>query len=298
MVDLHPPVAFDSDAMCSNLDMQGGYVRFQSGSHAALWRGTASSWVDLHPAHASNSGIVGMSGDQQVGSASLSDRAAGACLWTGSAATWVNLAPPGSSESLAYDTDNGRQVGSAQFELGRSRAVLWNGSAESWRDLTPPDASAQAFAISGNQQVGYVDRFAAHAALWSGSADSLIDLNPSYSTESYAFDVFDGFQVGYFEEGYYRACLWIGSADSCENLSALLPSNYAHSRATSVWHDGTTVYVGGAAQNMDTGRMEAWAWSRPIPGPGSLCVLVVPVRLYLSRRRPAPSVRSSGLLKN
>lgn len=76
-----------------------------SPTHAALWRGSAESWVDLNPSNSSRSEAWATAGTIQVGGyapngASLSR----ACAWFGTAESVVNLhslLPPGYISSLA-----------------------------------------------------------------------------------------------------------------------------------------------------------------------------------------------------
>src|SRR5205814_2014013 len=71
---------------------QVGYIYDSASSnyHAALWRGSAGSLVDLNPTGATVSYAFGVHNNQQVGYA----RVAGftrASLWNGTAASWVDL---------------------------------------------------------------------------------------------------------------------------------------------------------------------------------------------------------------
>src|SRR5262245_58013270 len=57
VVNLHPEGPFDSYALSVQDGQQVGYVRVQGSllEHACVWSGTAASWVDLHPAGATQS---------------------------------------------------------------------------------------------------------------------------------------------------------------------------------------------------------------------------------------------------
>ena len=113
---------------------QVGYTTVGIAARASLWSGTAASWVDLHPADATDSSASGVSGGQQVGVAYLGT-VARASLWTGTAASWVDLTPAGADFSEAQGVDAGQQVGNARFAGGGRRASLWSGTAASWVDL-------------------------------------------------------------------------------------------------------------------------------------------------------------------
>jgi hypothetical protein len=114
---------------------------------------------------------------------------------------------------------------------------------------------SHAYAVSGGQQVGFVEKHElwidpssgeeywgdlSHASLWSGTAESWVDLHPrKWGGSSRAYDVSDGQQVGYtFSSSYgwevsQGACMWSGSAKSWVNLH---PSGYDGSEARAVSH--------------------------------------------------------------
>ena len=80
---------------------QVGHVEvFYQYSHAALWEGSAASWIDLHPAGAQYSAAKGVLAGRQVGSVTIGD-VGHASMWTGSAESWVDLSlwVPGSWRS-------------------------------------------------------------------------------------------------------------------------------------------------------------------------------------------------------
>lgn len=74
----------------------------------------AGQWtlVDLHPAGATDSEAVAVSGGQQVGSVrSSAGSPEHASVWSGSAASWVDLHPVDAAWSRATGLDDGRPVG-------------------------------------------------------------------------------------------------------------------------------------------------------------------------------------------
>jgi len=119
------------------------------GRHAAMWRGSSESMVDLHPVPPKSyppevqvSGAEGVGDGQQVGvvgwkKTALAPQVARAALWTGSAASFVDLTPRGCRDAWAYACAHGLQVGWATRSAkgSRSRAILWNGSAADHVDL-------------------------------------------------------------------------------------------------------------------------------------------------------------------
>jgi hypothetical protein len=173
-VDLHPSfftADSDSEAWATDGTHQVGDGTYGNGTtstraHALLWKGTAGSAVDLHPAFLgpdSASNAYGISGAQEVGSGFSSPLAAfpHALLWTGTAASAVDLNPAifsGRSSSEAFGTNGLRQVGyiESDFPSRISHAVVWSGAADSAIDLqtflpaTFTDSYARSIDASGN----------------------------------------------------------------------------------------------------------------------------------------------------
>ncbi|MBX3373980.1 MAG: hypothetical protein KF817_09095 [Phycisphaeraceae bacterium] len=130
---LHPPSgAASSGATALDAGRQYGWIHTPYPGpvpHAAMWSGSAASFVDLHPPGMSRSAIAGGGDGQQVGTAHAGD-AGHAGLWSDSAASFTDLNPVGATSSQASDCAGGLQVGSAF-----GHAALWRGSAESYIDL-------------------------------------------------------------------------------------------------------------------------------------------------------------------
>lgn len=225
----------------------GGQQVGVAGGFAALWNGTAASWVTINPASAGfsqlNGVAIGTGGPQQVGWAHIiSANAVHAGLWSGSAASFVDLNPPGAFNSEAFATNGTQQVGRAFIfnpPNSHDHAVLWNGTAASWVSLDPPTSNeSRALAISGNQQVGWIINNTVGsqiAALWSGSAASYVNLNPSGSGQSVAYGTSGLQQVGFastFDYGH-SACVWAGSAASWADIGHLATgSDFSEAHAT------------------------------------------------------------------
>jgi hypothetical protein len=156
VTNLHPSGLSTSEAYGSG-GQQVGYVKPSvQRSRAALWSGTASSYVDLHPDGALDSVAWGGGDGQQVGWA-LIGGGGRASLWTGSASSWVNLNPAGWASSTAVAARGGQQVGRGNFNASTfSSAILWNGTAESFVILDPANAggNSRAEGTDGVQQVG------------------------------------------------------------------------------------------------------------------------------------------------
>jgi hypothetical protein len=139
-----------------------------------LWRGSAESFVDLHPPGWDSSALAGVSGDIQVGIARpVSDSSqAHAALWRGSAESLVDLTPTGFNFAVAWAAAGDFQVGYGygQQTRGQEHALLWKGTAESMVDLHQflpsslqfSDSQATAIAEDGTI-VGYAGQ---QAILW------------------------------------------------------------------------------------------------------------------------------------
>lgn len=279
-VNLHPSGATSSFAHAADGNQQvGNFSAPGITSHAALWTGTAASFVDLHPTGATISFASDVQNGVQVGRANVGGFFQ-ASVWTGTAESWQSLHPSGASASALFAIDGAFQGGNATIG-GVSHAGLWSGSASSFVSLRPeglPSSEGSVvWAIHGGQQVGDVGPFNGFsAALWQGTAASYVSLAPTGSTQSTAVSVFDGWQAGQATVGgVAQASLWHSTAASWESLHNSLPSGrtWMSSIARSVWHDGTTLYVAGYAEELGTGQ-HAFLWSRPVPEPASLLALV------------------------
>jgi len=114
--------------------------------HAALWKGTAGSFVDLHPAMVSGapslaSAAWAVSGSQQGGYATTADDDH-AALWSGKASSFVDLHPlkvTGVKNSYIRAMATGIQVGNILFsdDPTDSHAFLWYGAANTTLTCTP-----------------------------------------------------------------------------------------------------------------------------------------------------------------
>ncbi len=252
-VDLHPP-GFELSA--ANAIWEGGQVgnvsrSGQTFNNAALWRGSAASFVNLDPALSLGSEAYAAAAGQQGGfvyfAGPESTRVQHAALWSGSAASFVDLNPPGFESSIGGMWP-GQQVGTFGGAAHVAHAALWHGTAASIIDLAPPNSSySTALATCGSAQVGWAGLVAGnHAVIWFGSAQSYID------------------------------------------LGALLPAGlYRDSVAYGVSFFGGQYYVAGSARRLSTQESEAFLWVG-IPAPASSIVLFGALVATLRRRRSPP----------
>jgi hypothetical protein len=109
---------------------------------AALWRGIAQSYVNLHPDNlATESDAWAVHGNMQGGYAIAKDEMKEhAFIWSGSAESAVDIHPIyilGASRSYIHGMADGLQVGFVEFneESYRVRAFLWRGNAADTFDL-------------------------------------------------------------------------------------------------------------------------------------------------------------------
>lgn len=114
-------------------------------THALLWNGSASSYVDLNPSgFVVGSAAMAISGNQEVGygappGTNLNDNLGGsnyhALVWNGTAATYSDLNPTGFLISEALGTNGSQQIGIGYVTdtnvYDTEQALLWNGSAAS-----------------------------------------------------------------------------------------------------------------------------------------------------------------------
>jgi hypothetical protein len=237
-VDLHPSGVWnDSVARAIEGDQQVGNINFfyqgnesspQSIVHAALWRGTAASVVDLHPSFNGCERSYGndTDGSHQVGYCFFSipndPLTYGAVVWSGTAGSAVLLHPSGFTHSFAEGVSGNEQVGWGFNALegdGYSRALLWHGTAASVVSLHPTGYLATtAYATNGINQVGsgskLEDPSVSHALIWADTASSVLDLHPFLPSEfnsSIAFEITPvGHVIGLAQrpDGSTNAVIW------------------------------------------------------------------------------------------
>lgn len=294
VLNLNPLVDGSSNATDTDGNFQVGNVShatYGGKSHAALWQGSAASYVDLNPTGSTESFASGVDLGVQVGRARFGG-VVHAGMWAGSASTWVDLHPTGAFSSSASGVADGQQVGRVTTNEGE-RASLWTGTAQSWVDLNPAGArSSSAHAVSRGRQVGAAEIGGIHhAGFWTGSSESWVSLNQPGWSAAAALGAFENLTVGgRAVDGQAHAGIWTGTADSWVDLHAYLPSLFISSQATAVWkHNGKT-YVVGHGNNNDNGEALLWI-SDTVPEPSGVLILgaglaVVPL-LRRARRRSA-----------
>ena len=214
--------------------------------HMLLWRGSASSVVDLGSLEAG--AVLATSGGVQVGWAGNDDNGPHALKWAGSAGSVVDIHPGGVfEESMAFGIAGDQIIGYG-LTASTIHALLW--TSRGLVDLNPGGFLASSgTATDGGQQVGFgaptgsigigltiygsVAIYGNHALLWGGTAESVVDLHPvsGYDTTS-ANGVGGGQQVGWGGAyGSEHALLWTGTAESVVDLH---PSGFSRTIAQAV----------------------------------------------------------------
>ena len=284
---------------------QVGFVELSSTQHAAMWSGTAGSYVQLNETGFSNrSSVAAINGGVAVGTGALTGPSQDqALVWATPGNTGVApvaLPTPGTFAGIAYVASgaNGisgtHVVGSATLDApsGVSHAALWNITniaTPTFTVIHPTGfTDSTALGISGNQIVGSGDELISgltHAILWTMSGDtvaSVTDLNPGGEftvSEAFASNGVD--EVGYAQDGdgNNHAMLWEGTAASAVDLSLLLPAGeFVSSQALGINDEGMIVGLG-----IDTlGNTHAIVWA---PEPGTLGILAIGAAGLLRRRR-------------
>lgn len=129
---LHPAGTSNSGASALDGNNQYGWIHTPFPGpvqHAAMWSGSAATFVDLQPPGVSRSSISGAGDGQQVGVAYYGDSAHPG-LWSDSVDSYVDLNPGGASGSSVNGCAGGLQVGGAF-----GHAAIWSGTAGSYYDL-------------------------------------------------------------------------------------------------------------------------------------------------------------------
>jgi hypothetical protein len=227
-VDLHPASYWTSTGRAIWQGQQFGDATLTESSYpvAAMWFGTATSFVNLNPPGSSESAISGAWGGQQGGYAYFGGYRAG--LWNGTPQSFVVLhpGPPYLSSGIGRMAQ-GEQSGNAIAASSFNHAALWHGTATSFVDLDPGWDYSFAYDTLGGVEVGWTT------------------LDFSNNT---------------------HAVIWFGTAASYHDLSQYLPAGYHDSVATAIATDGVRYYVGGYGSPPGSTSTEAFLWIGDVPG--------------------------------
>ncbi len=237
-----------------------GFGQLSSDPHALLWTitgPTTFSVIDIHPATATASVALAISGTQKVGWAgvdSLTGRRAG--LW-GADNVFVGLMP--GFESVALCT-TGTIQGGWTMATGPAHATIWT-SAPGGTDIHPAGyEKSQVSATNGTAHGGWASLPGEilHAYYWGTGGP--VDLHPAAFTSSEIRGMNATKQVGFAVDGTggSHAMVWSGTAGS--EIELTMPLGYSNAQAHGIDSAGNIV---GQAQNDTTGFTEAVMW-KPI----------------------------------
>jgi hypothetical protein len=287
-VDLNPPEWLYSRAWATDGTRQVGYVeRPGAGRYAALWNGTAGSFILLLPVggYTTFSEALAIAGDQQVGFADYSYGGGEggytyiihAALWRGTPESYVDLHPtlpgandPGDQRSKAFGTDGTTQVGYTEFSVplgggqytSETRAVLWHGTAQSVVILHPTGwETSYAYGVKNGTQVGYGIQIngdtPAMALVWHGTVQSLHILGQGTALDTNGVTHVGGAPSGYSSHAFR----WDGDTGAGFDLHTLLPAGYINSGASDIDDAGNII---GWAQ-AQSGYLVGVLWSTNTP---------------------------------
>jgi hypothetical protein len=195
MVDLSTAGAGTSFALATDGAQQAG----ATAAGAALWTGTAASYVNLGPTNYAFSEATGVSNGVQVGwgGDSPASNNADALLWHGTASSVSVLRTAAKAFGIHGTQVVGWTAGTGLVQGSLQDAGMWtNATPQSFLDLAPAGTTASELtATNGNQQVGDVSlEFGGatlpldhHAGVWSSAASSFQILSvPSGDNFSFA----------------------------------------------------------------------------------------------------------------
>ena len=249
-IDLTPAGALGAQAWGVEDGMQVGVAEIQGEWAAAVWFGTAESFISINPTTATRSTANKVRNGVIVGGATIAG-VSGAGLWTNpSHEAYVDLAPPGFTNSVVSDTDGQYQVG---FTVANSdfNAAVWQGTKESYLNIHPAGRhESRAVCIADNMVGGYTTfNTARDATLWFLPGYTTRNIHP-YNTEPFGYSssevwaMADGIQVGYYaDHGDPEASMWEGTSGSWFSLERFLPAGSNYSRARGISVDAENMYV-------------------------------------------------------
>lgn len=128
-----PPLEFSQAADATDGTRQGGQATIGGVGQAALWSGSAESFIDMNPTGSTQSQINAMTLDYKAGAAVFGGQFH-AGTWTGAASSFVDLNPSFATSSAAFAAEGSYQAGYGYVD-GNQHAVAWNSTAESAIDL-------------------------------------------------------------------------------------------------------------------------------------------------------------------
>jgi hypothetical protein len=225
-IDLHPGAsseAVNSGALKTRRNVQAGAIGIAFDVyHAGYWRGTAASFIDLHPTGAVTSSAAATDGLWVGGRTGFPGFGEHAYIWNTLSSVSVDLNPAGATSSHILGMAPGVQVGDASFGLP-THAALWRGTAQSFVDFGVARFTATTGRIhAGGTGQGGLFR----AAVNLGTPESWVALHQylppglsgGFSGTTCVYQDGPTIYVGGWAESspnaYFHAVMWIG-ADPC-----------------------------------------------------------------------------------
>ncbi|MBS1717867.1 MAG: PEP-CTERM sorting domain-containing protein [Armatimonadetes bacterium] len=224
----------NSYARASGDGIQGGYISDDTVSkynaHAYIWHGDNASNVDLNPANADYSKVLGISrnGQYQTGDARINGTYYGA-IWQGSAASATLYTPPAWANASIIE------------------------------GITNDGLHASGYSTKNNVW---------DAELWTPGQSGQVSINPDTATSSYAYKVVDANQgkdmeiAGWAQFGDQHAYLWRFNSDGSNTSVDLNPDGFQYSAAWDVQPSSTLTPDGGVAVGnaFDGSNLHAMEW--------------------------------------
>lgn len=215
---LTPDSQTSAYAKSGNGQIQVGYLA-GAADNAALWSGSAATFVNMHPAGVSASEIYKTNGSVHVGTTTTANITR-AGYWNGTSNLFHGLTDAINDPSFAFGVDANTQVGQITVSSVK-HAAKWSGTVASLVDLHPASASeSSALAAGGGMQGGWARIGGKKSAvLWSGTAASMVNLDPVGFTTSTIEGMSATNQVGWATNSLeFHALLWTGTPGSLVDL--------------------------------------------------------------------------------
>ncbi len=138
-LSVHPSGYTDSSLGSVDGEYQFGSVSLPfQGLHAGMWKGSAASFVDMHPPQFVNSRISDASDGQQVGTVNIWNNPQ-AVLWAGTPDSLTTLHPDAATSSTVSKCEGGLQLGTVIFPDSPTAVLgMWAGSKDTFTELNIP----------------------------------------------------------------------------------------------------------------------------------------------------------------
>lgn len=287
-IDITPASRTSGQVFGMSSDRQVGYAASPNVYHAAAWRGTAESYVNLNPAGFRSSYAYAVRGDQIAGFGQvITTGEPHAVMWTGPTDTFTDLHNNTLAvRSYAYATDGEYQGGTAAFRDVGEVAALWHGSADTMINMHPSWNGSPNSQINGMAPGVQVGQIGIGPYLWHGTPESAKRMTPAgYSGgEMHATDgVHHVGDVG--KNGTGWAGIWMSDdPNSFVNLAEMVSTNLWSSHARAIYSDSERIVVVGQVR-IGLGVEQGVVWVQELPAPGAAALMLMGVVVMGRRKR-------------